>query len=211
MLIPCSVAAADVVVGPSTGLLGSGRQLAPAGRMTQLGLFPTGAALTKDGHFAWVVDSGRYTDDVKVVDVGSGAVVQTIAGPGAYGGITFSPDGSRAYVSGEPRAGYASSPTFTGADRGDVIHVFSVNGTTGKGTALGPVTLPATSGGTAQLHASSPFSSRPGPEGSLPLGWPIGLAVTPDGTTLAVALNQADQLALVDLASGTARLVQVGA
>ncbi len=42
------------------------------------------------------------------------------------------------------------------------------------------------------------------------MGWPIGLSVTPDGKSLIVALNQADEIALVNLATGATRLVKVG-
>src|SRR5262249_42818224 len=111
----------------------------------------------------------------------------------------FSPDGRTAYVSGEPR-GDSTPAGPTVANAGDAIHVFSVDTPSGKGTELAPIQLLATSGGTAQRV-----------EGGR-LGWPEGVAVTPDGATLLVALNQADQLAIVDLhdPSHATRLVRVG-
>src|SRR5215831_8122941 len=88
-------------VGPSLLTTENGRRLRPEGRLTQVGDFPTGGALTKDGRFYWAVDAGHGKNDVQVVDVSSNQVVQKLPLPGAYGGIAFSPDGTRAYVSGE--------------------------------------------------------------------------------------------------------------
>jgi DNA-binding beta-propeller fold protein YncE len=185
-------------VGPATRTLANGRRLAPLGRLTQLGNFPTGGALTRDGRFYWAVDSGHGRDDVQVVDIATGKIVEVLPLPGAYGGIAFSPDGSKAYVSGEPRGSSTpSGPTL--ADAGDAVHVFRVDSETGRGTEEAPIQLPPTTGGTAQ--------GRPGT-----LGWPEGLRVTPDGRALLVTLNQADQIAIVDLtgAPPPIRLVRVG-
>src|SRR3954452_8015098 len=88
--------------GPQTALTPSGRHLVPAGRMTAVGTFPTGGALTPDGRFYWAVDAGRGANAVRVVDVRSGALRQTLPIPGGYVGIAFAPDGRHAYVSGEP-------------------------------------------------------------------------------------------------------------
>jgi DNA-binding beta-propeller fold protein YncE len=189
-----------------------GRVLQPDGRMTTVGDFPTGGALSPDGRFYWAVDSGFGHDDVTVVSVATGKVTQVLPLPGAYGGIAFSPDGTHAYVSGEPQGVEpASGPTT--ADRGDAIHVFAVDPATGHATEQLPIFLPATSGGTAQKESSNPLSfifQPPGPGPSSGLGWPIGLAVTPDAKSLIVALNQADQIALVNLVTGATRLVKVG-
>jgi DNA-binding beta-propeller fold protein YncE len=186
-------------VGPSLLMTQNGRRLRPEGTLTQVGDFPTGGALTKDGRFYWAVDAGHGKDDVQVVDIASNQVVQKLPLPGAYGGIAFSPDGTRAYVSGEPK-GNSTPDGPTVADAGDAVHVFAVDQTRGHGTELAPIELPATSGGTAQTS-----------EGGK-LGWPEGLSVTPDGHLLLVALNQADELAIVDLTTpgSPARLVRVG-
>ena len=186
-------------IGPARRLTANGRHLSPAGRLTQVGNLPTGGALTRDGRFYWAVDSGHGRNDVRVVDVGNGQVVQVLPLPGAYGGIAFSPDGSKAYVSGEPRG--SSTPVGpTLANAGDAVHVFRVDRATGRGTEQTPIQLPPTTGGTAQ-------GGRAGT-----LGWPEGLRVTPDGRNLLVALNQADDLAVVDLTIPTTptRLVRVG-
>ncbi len=185
-------------IGPAYWTTGNGRRLRPEGRMTQVGDLPTGGALTRDGRFYWAVDSGHGQNDVRVVDVTTGAVVQVLPLPGAYGGIAFSPDGATAYVSGEPRGrSTPSGPTV--ANAGDAVHVFAVDAISGRGTESPPIQLPPTSGGTAQTQGG-------------PLGWPEGLNVTPDGRRLLVALNQADALAIVDLADPAhpTRLVHVG-
>jgi DNA-binding beta-propeller fold protein YncE len=147
--------------------------------------------LTRDGRFFWAVDSGHGKDGVHVVDVATGAVVQVLPLPGAYGGIAFSPSGTTAYVSGEPRGDQVPYGP-TRADSGDAIHVFSVNRASGRGTEQQPITLP--------------------PSAPNKLGWPEGLTVTPDGATLLVALNQANKVAVVDLKqpSHVTQLIPVG-
>ncbi len=185
-------------IGPSLLLTANGRRLRPAGRLTEIGDFPTGGALTRDGRFYWAVDSGHGKDGVHVVDVTTGAVVQVLPLPGAYGGIAFSPDGATAFVSGEPRGDIEPyGPTV--ANGGDAVHVFSVDAASGKGTERTPIQLPPTTGGTMQGQGGR-------------LGWPEGLTVTPDGHKLLVVLNQADKVAIVDLTQPvpTTQLVNVG-
>ncbi len=198
-------------VGPALSTTTNGRHLVPAGRMTAVGDFPSGSALSPDGRSLWAVDSGHGKDDVQVVDVASGRVRQVLPLPGAYGAVVFAGNGRSAYVSGEPTGSSHPSGT-TRAGQGDAVHVFRIDGT-GHAVETDPILLPATSGGTAQQEGANPASlifTPPGPGPSSGLGWPIGLAVTPDGQTMAVALNQADQVALVDLRTRTSRLVKVG-
>ena len=202
-------------IGPQLGITPSGRRLRPAGRMTTLGDFPSGGALTPDGRFYWAIDSGHGYDDVQIVDVGSGKVAQVLPLPGAYGSVAFAPDGRTAYVSGEP-VGTDTPDHRPGmkATQGDAIHVFDVDPTDGTATEGDPIMLPATSGGTAQKEDGNPLSvafQPPGPGASSGLGWPIGLAVTADGQSLVIALNQADQVAIIDLGPAHAtKLVKVG-
>src|SRR3954453_20348763 len=129
LCIAAGVALADAPpgqIGPSLGVTANGRHLNPVGKLTQVGNFPTGSALTPDGRFLWVVDAGHGSDDVRVGNTATSAVVQRLPLPGAYEGIAFSPDGTRAYVSGTPKGG---SPTEgpTKGEPADVIHRFSVN------------------------------------------------------------------------------------
>src|ERR1700686_1719740 len=131
--------------------------LHPVGRMTTVGNFPTGSALTPDGRFLWVADCGHFSNDVRVMDVATGLVIQILPLPGCYGGVAFTPDGLHAYVSGEPKG---SSPTEgpTKGDEGDVIHIFTVEASTGKGTEQTPLKLTETTGGSARTNSLPPVS-----------------------------------------------------
>src|SRR3954454_15990809 len=140
-------ATAQETVGPQSAITPSGRHLVPAGRMTTVGTFPTGGALTPDGRFYWAVDSGRGVNAVRVVDVRTGALRQTLPIPGGHVGIVFAPGGRHAYVSGEP----ADDPTaeaLKGAN-GDVIHVFDVDPASGHASEGNPIALPAARDGAA--------------------------------------------------------------
>jgi DNA-binding beta-propeller fold protein YncE len=187
-------------VGPQTALTPAGRHLVPAGRMTPVGTFPRGGALTPDDRFYWAVDAGRGVNAVRVVHVRTGALRQTLPIPGGHVGIAFAPDGRHAYVSGEP----ADDPTaaaLTGAS-GDVIHVFEVDPASGHAVERAPIALPAARDGAA------PGDELPPARGVN--GWPQGLDVTRDGRYLVVALGQADQAAIVDLRTRRATLADVG-
>ena len=181
----------------------SGRKLMPLGRLTTVGNFPTGGRLSPDGRFYWSVSAGHGRDDVQVVEVSSGAVKQVLPLPGAYGQMVFAPDGKTAYVSGEPKGSSTpSGPTM--GDDGDVIHVYSIDTASGLATEGKPISLPATQGGSARSQSFPPSTT------SLP-SFPVGLAITPDGKTLVAALYNADKAAVIDVASGGATIVDVGA
>jgi YVTN family beta-propeller protein len=176
----------------------NGRTLQPAGRQTALGNFPTGGALSPDGRFYWAVDSGDGRNDVKIVDVGSGGVVETLPLPGGYGGAAFAPDGRTAYVGGEPNGKTIAPEGPTKGDAGNVIHVFAVDAATGHATERDPIALPDARTGSAERTGGTTT-------------WPERLAVSRDGHYLLAALNQADRAAIVDLRSGDVKTVAVGA
>ena len=187
----------------------SGRKLAPIGRMTTVGDFPTGGRLSPDGRFYWSVSAGHGQNDVQIVNVASGAVAQVLPLPGSYGQMAFSVDGKRAYVSGTPKGGSVPSGPTQGDD-GDVVHVFDVDTATGHATELDPLAVPKTMGGAARLNGFPPAEPTvPGVNSDLPSG-PVGLAVAPDGKKLVVALYNADKVAIVDTASGAASTVSAG-
>jgi DNA-binding beta-propeller fold protein YncE len=200
LLVPASEAAAQEV-GPSTQITSAGRKLDPAGKLTDLGPFPTGGALTPDGRFYWAVDAGRGANAVRIIDVASSDIVQTLPIPGGYVGVAFAPDGKRAYVSGEPAEG--TQPPDAQGTSGDVVHVYDVNRAAGTASELPAIPIPAAARDGAAAQDELPQSTGV-------KAWPEGLAVTPDGDHLVVALGQADQAAIVDLASGATTLADVG-
>jgi DNA-binding beta-propeller fold protein YncE len=171
-------------IGPDLKITGNGRALHPIGDLTQLGNFPTASALTPDGRFLWAVNSGHGINDVQVVDLVSGKVIQTLPLPGAFGGIAFTPDGTRAFVSGTP-AGEAKRDGALPGAAGDVVHVFDVDPASGKGSERAPVSLPSQSGGSGQNNSLPPVSKL----------YPSSIAVSPDATTVAVIESQADRVA----------------
>ncbi|UTI66291.1 bifunctional YncE family protein/alkaline phosphatase family protein [Paraconexibacter antarcticus] len=196
-----AVHAAPLSVGPAERTTGNGRVLHPIGTLTTVGDFPTGLALSPDGRFAWVVDSGHGRDDVQIVSVASGKVVQVLPLPGAFGGVAFAPDGHRAWVSGTPSAGAKSDNGTVKGGAGDVLHVFDVDPASGHATEKDPVTLPAGSGtGTGQVQSLPPVRKA----------YPAGVAVSPDGHWVGVAEQQADQAVLVDARTGATKAVAVG-
>ncbi|MEI7889102.1 MAG: alkaline phosphatase family protein [Actinomycetes bacterium] len=156
-------------VGPSLGITGNGRALTPAGRVTTVGNFPSGSALTPDGRFLWTVSSGHGRNDVTIVKVSDGTVTQTLPLPGAYGGVAISPDGTHAYVSGEP-AGNSTPVGTVKAPGGDAIHVYTID-VSGQATEGTPIALPLNPGGDKS--------------------WPAALTVTPDGNKLVAVEIQA--------------------
>jgi YVTN family beta-propeller protein len=190
-------------IGPALGITANGRVLRPIGRQTVVGNFPTGSALTPNGRFLWVTDCGHGSDDVRVVDVASGVVVQILPLPGCYGGVAMAPNGLHAYVSGNPRGG---SPTEgpTQGDQGDVIHVFTVEPNSGKGAEQTPLVIPETTGGDGRVDSLPPVKG-------VGTAYPEGIAVSPDGTKLVVALNTADGADVVNLANNNEQnVVSIG-
>jgi YVTN family beta-propeller protein len=167
-------------VAAATLIPNIGRTVTPWGRMTSVGNLPTGGALTPDGRFYWSVSAGDGRNDVRIVNVASGEVVQVLPMPGTYGQMAFSPDGTAAYVSGEPNSSAWQPAGPTVADSGGAIHVFKVDAVSGSATEQAPITLAA--------GAS---------------GYPTGIAVSPDGKTLVVALYHASKAAIIDTASNT--------
>src|SRR3954470_20476090 len=204
-LVLCALTVTANAVGqerPSPGgsLTVEGRRLEPAGRMTQLGAFPTGGALTPDGRFYWAVDAGRGANFVRIIETHTGRVRQTLPLPGGYVGIAFAPDGRRAYVSGVTSDG--TPPAGSKGTGGDVVHVYDVNKRTGAAVERDPIPLPKGRDGAAAGDELPPASNV--------RGWPEGLDVMRDGRHLVVALGQADQVAIVDLRTGASTLADVG-
>src|SRR5690242_8043854 len=123
-------------VGPALKTTVDGRRLTPFGTLVGLGNFPTGGAATPDGRFYWTVSTGRGRNDVRIVDVAAGKVVQTLQLPGASGGIAMDPTSPLAYVSGVAESEHKDqqTPAGTPGKQGDVVHVFRYDVGSGKAT-----------------------------------------------------------------------------
>ncbi|HEX2016457.1 MAG TPA: alkaline phosphatase family protein [Solirubrobacteraceae bacterium] len=187
-------------VGRDTGLTPLGRLLSPAGRQVALGPFPTGGAISPDGRFYWAVDSGRGLTWVHIVEVATARELQRLPIPGGFVGVALSRDGRRAFVSGEPPDA-KPDPASKGVN-GAVVHTYTVDPHTGRATEGEPIALGGTRDGQAAADELPP-ASKVNP-------WPQGLAISGDGRLLVVALTQADQAAIVDLASRHVTLAPVG-
>jgi len=190
-------------VGPGVKTTVDGRRLSPFGEQVGLGNFPTGGAATPDGRFYWTVSTGRGRNDVRIVDVATRKVVQTLPLPGASGGIAMDPSSSRVYVSGVADSSHKdqSSPAGTPGLAGDVIHVFRYDAASGHADADPVIAVPP--------PGSAP-AAQDFPPGTKKLSWPDRLAVSPDGTRLLVPLNLADAAAIVDTKSRAVRYVDTG-
>jgi YVTN family beta-propeller protein len=206
--------AATGQIGPDSRIQPTGRKLNPVGKLTQLGNFPTGGALTSNGRFLWTLSTGRARNDIRILRVmpnqsGTkpqdqvGAIVQTIQMPGLSGGITMAPDGHTAYVSGVADSPHKDqqTPASVPGRGGDVIHAFTYDPNTGIAQRDGVIPVPPPPG-------TAPYQTFP--PGSATESWPRDLAITPDGKTLLAALNLADSAAVIDTATRTVRYVGVG-
>jgi DNA-binding beta-propeller fold protein YncE len=190
-------------VGPQLNLLQSGRPVFAQGRLVTVGNFPTGGALTRDGHFYWTVSAGRGRNDIQIVAVRSAKVVQRIPLPGASGGIVMDPSSDTAYVSGVPDSGHKDQELPNAPGRqGDVIHVFRY-APTGRATFTGLIPVPPPS------DAPTPQDFPPTNVGQK-LGWPGHPGISRDGKRLLVPLNLADAAAVVDVATKQVRYVKTG-
>src|SRR3989440_1869054 len=196
--------APDGRIGPSMRLLGNGRHLTPQGRMTRVGNFPTGGALSSDGRFYWTVSTGRGFNDIRIVSVRTGRLVQVVPLPGASGGVAMDPTQPVAYVSGVADSEHKDEqhPGLPGRG-GDVARVFHY---TRAGLATETGTIPVPPPGDAPDPQSFPPTDTAGKK----VSWPDRLAISRDGRTLLVPLNLADHAAIVDVASKGVRYVATG-
>jgi DNA-binding beta-propeller fold protein YncE len=193
------------VVSPSTHVIATLRQLRPSGQLIRVGNFPGGAAITPDGAFYWTVSAGYTDNGVQIVSTQRQRVVQTVKLPGASGGVAIDGAHGLAYVSGEPDTDITEVklPSGTPGRSGDVIHVLRYAKRTGRATPVTTIAVPPPPGAPA-LDAFPPAVP---PEKR---AWPERLAVSPDGSTLLVALGLADAAAVVDTRTKAVRYVPTG-
>ncbi|TNC23543.1 bifunctional YncE family protein/alkaline phosphatase family protein [Amycolatopsis alkalitolerans] len=89
--------------GDGTAVTPVGFRVTPPGQQTTLGDLPLSSAASPDGKSMLVVNAGDGDQSLQMIDTASGKVIQTItykAPQAIFAGVTFSPDGQRAYVSG---------------------------------------------------------------------------------------------------------------
>lgn len=192
-----------------------GRQIAPLGELVDVGNFPSGGAITPDGRFYWALDAGRDEHFAWIIELAPSGdtpprVLQKLPLPGSSGQAVFSPDGTRAYISGVPDGGNHEEGTELVGTAGDVIHVFDIDVESGLATELAPLNIPSSAqpfpNSASRLNQSI---AGGGPDPSF-TEWPKGLAITPDGNTLVAALLNSDRAAIIDIANNTAEIVNVG-
>jgi DNA-binding beta-propeller fold protein YncE len=198
-------AAREVTVGPADQVTATLRQLRPYGAIVRLGNFPGGATLSANGRWLWTVSAGWSQNDIRIVDLRRHRVVQTLQIPGASGGVALDDLRHRAYVSGEPDSTNADVVMPPGAPgrAGDVVHVLGWSPTTGHAHEDGVIPIPAPSD-------APPLDGFPPPTPPERRSWPERIAVSPDGSTLLVALGLADRAAIVDTATTAVRYVATG-
>ncbi|MDX6639514.1 MAG: hypothetical protein QOF12_525 [Solirubrobacteraceae bacterium] len=197
-----ALAADSGVIGPGNHIVNLGRRLEPYGRQVGVGNVPTGGALTPDGRFYWTVSAGAGANDVRIVDVRTAKVIQTLALPGASGGVAIARNGT-AFVSGlKDTANLGVSRPDLPGGAGDVVHVYRFS--TSSGIARETRTIDV-----APPPSTPPPQDFPIPA-TKPVGYPEHLAVSPDGTTLLVPLGLADGAQVVDVKTGKATYVATG-
>jgi YVTN family beta-propeller protein len=170
--------------GPfDTALLINGRTITPAGTQSSLGDLPLNAVLSPDGTHLLVSNSGAGMQSLQVVDAATGGVVQTL--PYTAPASVFV---GLAY-SPDGRRAYASG------GGSNVIHTYDV-APTGTLSATDDISM-GVAGSHYPLLGSGP--------------WPVGLSVSPDGSTLYVADNLANAVSVVNTAGATvAAAIPVG-
>ncbi len=81
-------------------LLPNGWSLSPAGRHIPVGDFPLALALHQNGRHLLVANNGYGKQSIDVIDVELGKVVSSEPVEKAWLGLTFNPDGTKAYAGG---------------------------------------------------------------------------------------------------------------
>jgi DNA-binding beta-propeller fold protein YncE len=193
LAIPGRTVVAAIISGgpPRPDIDNFGREVDPKGRLTELGYFVTGSALTPNGRFLWTVGAGRVDNDIQITRASDGKVLQTIDDPSQalQGGMAISPNGLHAYVS----------------DTQDNVGVrtYTIDPRTGLAQAGPTIPLPPPSG------APTPDNFPPSVPGSSKQSYAAGMAISPDGRTLVVAENLADYAAVINLQTRAVTQVQL--
>jgi len=150
------------------------RTITPTGKQTDLGDLPLNAILSPNGKQLLVANGGAGIQSLQVVDTATSQVSQTIE----YD------------VPDSVFVGLAYSPDGTKAYASgggkNVVHTYAV-GSDGLLTKTGDIDL-------RPLSQSTPLGTGP---------WPVGISLSPDGKTLYVADNLANDVSVWDTGTGT--------
>jgi sugar lactone lactonase YvrE len=197
--------------------LPTGRLADPAGRITPLGSFPTGAAISPDGRIALVIAGapiqGGFSQGpigsvaIDVVDLTTGVVRQALTVGDAFQSVVFTRDGTRAFVAG-------------GTD--GVVHVFDV-GAGDLVTAAPDLQVGSFVAGLAlapdqrTLWASEPQANKvarvdlgSGTSTTVPAPTPDQLQLSADGRTLYASSWRGKSVTAIPASGGAARSIAVG-
>jgi DNA-binding beta-propeller fold protein YncE len=177
---------------PSTGFLLNGRQLTPQGVQVALGNFPTGGAVTDDGRYLWTVSAGQGANDVRIVDTSRRRVIQTIALPGASGGVALDSRHRRAYISAISVSRWWPTQAGLPGAAGNFVLVYAWNATSGRAWFVNAIPVPP-------QHGAPPVQMYPVSSTGSTDAWPQKLAVSLDGHRLLVPLNLAGSADVIDL------------
>jgi len=203
-------------------VVSSGQIITPAGTPVYLGITTRAKAIAFNPNTttptAAVLQMGA-PQSVTVFNTQTGAIVQTFSPPlgnqsGSTTGITYSPNG--AYLVFSQDGGYG--PAY--------VSIASVNLATGMLSNYAQVSVPLDVNGGGYLTtvscypynaaATPPSGSPPGTTGSIaipcgqtvslvsdgaPTSYPMGIAISPDGLTAYVVLDNNDTLTKIDLTS----------
>ena len=166
--------------GDGTAVTPVGWLVTPAGTQTTLGSLPTSSAISPDGKLMLVLNAGDSS-------IESLQVVDTTTHQVTQTIDYTTPQGVYAGVAFSPDGTRA----YASAGGSEEIHTYTV--ADGQLTEGAPIKLPTTN-----------------PAGQAVNAYPAGLAVTPDGSRLVVADQEADAASVVDLATGVVQTIGVG-
>ena len=206
-------------VGAQAATLPDGRPVSPAGTLTSLRAYPTGAAVTPDGRTALVIAGTLLAGDtggtqpgagaqLYVVDTATGLVRQSIDLGDAFGSVVLDRAGTTAYVAG------GSTNT---------VHVLT-EGPAGSWTAARSIYTDAFVAGVlltpdgSHLWAAEPTAGAVveidpvsgAVLGRAPAAGADGLAISADGATLYVTNWRGSDVTRIDTASRAVSQIAVG-
>ncbi|MDH6122402.1 hypothetical protein [Kitasatospora sp. GAS204B] len=194
---PQTVSVVDTGTGNVLGAVAVGRQ-------------PVQVALTPDGRYAYVVNSGTTEDpgSITVIDTASDRVIDTISDDGLLSpaAIAFAPDGTHAYVTSAAKSTLAIIDTAARKVTSSVG--LGPQGRDPQGVAVAPDGRQVYVAGSVSrtvITVDAATARVSGAPIKLP-GWglPEGIAVTPDGSRAYVTEAASDEVAVVDTATATA-------